>query len=71
MTPPEHQNGIYPADLYDPRRRISREYFVVFALYAFVLVVVGMKHLRATGRSLARLLVPGYTVYLLLRAPDR
>ncbi|PPK88371.1 hypothetical protein CLV84_1338 [Neolewinella xylanilytica] len=121
MTPTAPPEGIFLKDLYDPRRRISREYFGVFAillavmpiiiffgvptvlhffaarrgpnrglvfgsrpidlapevypyafaLYAYVVVVVCINRMRATGRSLAWLLVPGYNVYLLLRAPDR
>lgn len=38
MSPPHE--GIYPADLYDPYRRIARPYFRVFAIVLAVLPVM-------------------------------
>ena len=40
VTPPTHHEGIYLADLYDPRRRIAREYFVVFAMVIAVMPII-------------------------------
>ncbi len=120
-TPPPSPDGIYPEDLYDPRRRIGRAYFPAFALllsvmpvviffgvpavlnllvatrrfgrrllfgrpptefapeiypyafavFAYVVVVVCINRMRATGYPLWYLLLPGYNLYLLFRAPDR
>ena len=38
MSPPHE--GIYPADLYDPYRRIARPYFRVFAIVLAALPVI-------------------------------
>ena len=46
-------------------------YSYVFAMFAYVVVVVCINRMRATGHSLGWLLVPGYNLYLLLRAPDQ
>ncbi len=43
----------------------------IFGLYSFVEMVVGINRMRATGRPIRWLLVPGYNVYLLLLAPDQ
>lgn len=46
-------------------------YPYVFAVFAYVVMVVCVNRMRATGHSLWLLLVPGYNLYLLLRAPDQ
>ncbi len=46
-------------------------YPYVFAVLGYVVVVVCLNRMRATAYSPWWLLVPGYNLYLLFRAPDR